>query len=109
MKEFLKAFFFSILFFLFISPCLADFGVHFLMNKRMAVVLDNPDKKISFRFTCLEDMNLLAVSFFCEQVPGRRPFDKSLGQASEQVSQTATNYVEAEQSPCLVEATSRTT
>jgi hypothetical protein len=67
MNKFFKSFLLSLLFFQLLSPCLADFGSHFLLNNRMATALDSKDKKLSIRFTCLEDMNLLAVSFFCEQ------------------------------------------
>ena len=62
-----------ILFFLFLaagfSPAArADDGCHFVMNARLSTPLDSSDKKIAFRFTCREDMNLTAVSFYCEQV-----------------------------------------
>ena len=44
----------------------ADFGCHFVLGQRLSSALDSTDKKISFRFTCREDMNLIALSFYCE-------------------------------------------
>ncbi len=46
---------------------LADFGCHFILNNRLASALDEPQKKISFRFTCRQDMSLIGISFFCEE------------------------------------------
>jgi hypothetical protein len=44
-----------------------DYGCHFTMGARLFTPLNSEDKKISFRFTCQESMNLIAVSFYCEQ------------------------------------------
>ncbi len=58
---------FSALLFLFFSLWVnfahADFGCHFLLNQILYQALEQPENKISFRFTCQEDMNLIAVSF----------------------------------------------
>ncbi len=43
----------------------ADYGCHFVMDKLLSQALDGPNIKISIRFTCREDMNLIGVSFFC--------------------------------------------
>lgn len=45
------------------APSLADFGPHFILNQVSYLKIDDPDKKISVRFTAREDMNLLGVSF----------------------------------------------
>ncbi len=45
----------------------ADFGCRFVVQTRQAVKLDVKDKKVSFRVTCREDMDLLAVSLYCEK------------------------------------------
>lgn len=55
------------LFFLMASWAHADFGCHFILNSLMSTSLDNPAKKISFRFTCRQDMSLIGVSFYCGQ------------------------------------------
>ncbi len=47
------------------SLCWADFGNWFVANQRLATVLDTSDKKISFRFTCQEDMTLTAAALYC--------------------------------------------
>ncbi len=44
-----------------------DYGCHFTMGSRLFMPLNRGDKKISFRFTCRQAMNLIAVSFYCEQ------------------------------------------
>jgi len=38
------------------------------MTSRMANNLNGSDQKISFRFTCHQDMSLIGISFFCEEV-----------------------------------------
>jgi hypothetical protein len=43
----------------------ADFGNWFVANKRLSNSLDSSDKKISFRFTCQDDMNITAASVYC--------------------------------------------
>ncbi len=50
-----------------IQPAWADFGNAFVANKRISTALDSPEKKISFRFTCQEDMNLTAAAVFCAE------------------------------------------
>ena len=45
----------------------ADFGCRFVVQSRQAVKLDAIGKKLSFRVTCREDMDLLAVSLYCEK------------------------------------------
>ncbi len=44
-----------------------DYGCHFTMGSRLFTPLNTEDKKISFRFTAQEAMNLIAVSFYCEK------------------------------------------
>lgn len=46
-------------------PALGDFGNRFVANRRISTALDSSDKKISYRFTCQEDMDLAAASVFC--------------------------------------------
>ncbi|HEY5039122.1 MAG TPA: hypothetical protein VIJ93_08640 [bacterium] len=66
MKRLTRPFF--ILFFLFTVQILnADYGSRFLVNARIATALDETQKKISYRVTCQEDMNVIAISFFCEE------------------------------------------
>jgi hypothetical protein len=43
----------------------SDFGNWFVVNKRLSHTLDSSDKKISFRFTCQDDMNITAASLYC--------------------------------------------
>lgn len=62
----------SLLFFLVfsftgVSAVHADFGNWFVADKRLSTTLDNSEKKISYRFTCQEDMNLSAVAVFCAE------------------------------------------
>ncbi|HTC21470.1 MAG TPA: hypothetical protein VK859_11520 [bacterium] len=45
----------------------ADYGCHFTMGSRLSTPLNREDIKISFRFTCQQAMDLIAVSFYCEQ------------------------------------------
>ncbi|HVZ81563.1 MAG TPA: hypothetical protein VHE12_12310 [bacterium] len=47
----------------FAAPALADFGCHFLLDQVSYLNLDDPEKKVSIRFTAREDMDLLGVSF----------------------------------------------
>lgn len=60
-----KRFFFLALFAC--SAAYADYGCHFFLNSRVSFPLDDGTKKISFRFTCRQDMSLIGVSFFCGQ------------------------------------------
>lgn len=46
-------------------PAFADYGCHFMMDSVLSVELNDPTKKVSFRFTAREDMDLLGVSFYC--------------------------------------------
>jgi hypothetical protein len=46
-------------------PAHADFGNWFVANKRISNVLNTPAKKISYRFTCQENMSLSAAAVFC--------------------------------------------
>lgn len=46
-------------------PAWGDFGNRFVANRRISTALDSPDKKISYRFTCQDDMDLSAASVFC--------------------------------------------
>lgn len=49
------------------SPALADFGCHFVVNSRLSTAIDGPGKKLAFRFTCQEDMNVIALSLYCAE------------------------------------------
>jgi len=49
------------------SRTYADYGCHFIVNSRLATIIDSPEKKLSFRFTCQEDMNVIALSLFCQE------------------------------------------
>lgn len=69
-------FFFSLFFAASLSQ--ADYGCHFLLGSRLDRALDGPDKKISFRFTCGGDMNLIAVSFYCGQAQAPPSYELSL-------------------------------
>jgi hypothetical protein len=57
----------ALLFLYFPSLSFADFGCHFVINSLLATSLDGPEKKISFRFTCRQDMSLIGASFYCAQ------------------------------------------
>jgi hypothetical protein len=63
--RFPKIFLLSTLFLSGALPVLADFGNRFVAHHRLSTVLDSSDKKISYRFTCQEDMDLAAASVFC--------------------------------------------
>jgi prepilin-type processing-associated H-X9-DG protein len=43
----------------------ADFGNWFVANKRLSNPLNTSDKKLSYRFTCQDDMNITAASVYC--------------------------------------------
>ncbi len=65
--KFPKSYLFAALLFVLAYPVLADFGCHFIVNSRLSYTLDNSQKKISFRFTCQQDMDVVAASVFCEK------------------------------------------
>jgi hypothetical protein len=44
-----------------------DFGCHFIVDSRLTYSLDAPQKKLSFRFTCQQDIGLMAASVYCEK------------------------------------------
>lgn len=56
-----------ILIFALAFPAYADFGCHFIVNKHVPYILDAPNKKISFRFTCRDDMGVVGASVYCEK------------------------------------------
>jgi hypothetical protein len=56
----------------------ADFGCHFILNSRLSIPLDSSVKKISFRFTCRQDLELIGVSFYCEQAQDPPEYKVSL-------------------------------
>src|SRR5579872_3711613 len=58
-------FYLGLLVFFCASLVLGDFGNRFVANKRIAVPLDDGAQKISFRFTCQQDMTLTAGAVFC--------------------------------------------
>ena len=60
-------FFLSLLLFSLVSTSWADFGNRFIANQRLESILDSPTKKISYRFTCQDDMTLTAAAIFCVQ------------------------------------------
>src|SRR6185369_9652645 len=43
----------------------ADFGNRFIVERRNSVPLDKTSQKISYRFTCQEDMTTQAAAVFC--------------------------------------------
>src|SRR5579871_2679063 len=63
--RFLKLLFFTAVVFSATFPALADFGNRFVADQRLSTVLDAPDKKMSCRFTCQEDMDVTAAAVFC--------------------------------------------
>lgn len=63
--RFLKTLLFASLVLAGTLPVRADFGNRFVANRRLSTVLDAPGKKISYRFTCQENMDLAAASVFC--------------------------------------------
>ncbi|HVZ81209.1 MAG TPA: hypothetical protein VHE12_10515 [bacterium] len=50
-----------------LSPAEADFGNWFVVDQRVPHRLDSPDQRISFRFTCPEDITLTAAAVYCDQ------------------------------------------
>ncbi len=56
-------------FFLFLllaaSGAWGDFGNWFVANQRVITPLDSTEKKLSYRFTCQENMSLSAVAVYC--------------------------------------------
>ena len=56
----------------------ADFGNKFVANKRLSTKLDNATKKLSYRFTCQEDMTLTAASVFCLEALASPAYQLSL-------------------------------
>ena len=50
--------------FLLVSSAKADFGNWFVANKRLSTTLDSPTKKLSYRFTCQENMTLSAIAVY---------------------------------------------
>lgn len=61
----LKAALCLLLFLSYPSILSADFGNRFIADQRLGTSLDSADKKISYRFTCQDDMTLTAVAVFC--------------------------------------------
>lgn len=61
----LKFIFPALLFFSCFVPAHGDFGNWFVANKRLATVLDSPSKKLSFRFTCQENMTVTSLALYC--------------------------------------------
>lgn len=55
----------ALLIFLIAASVQADFGNWFIANKRLANKLDSSTAKISYRFTCQEDLTLTAASIYC--------------------------------------------
>lgn len=66
--RFLKFPLFVALLFAAAVPAFCDFGNRFVANRRISTALDSSDKKISYRFTCQDDMDLSAASVFCVEV-----------------------------------------
>jgi len=54
-----------ILFFFFAPLGAAEFGNCFVATKRLSTSLDTSKKKLSYRFTCQEDMDLSAAAIYC--------------------------------------------
>jgi hypothetical protein len=58
----------AVILFLFGStPVHADFGCHFIVNARLSTALDDGSKKLSYRFTCRQGMDLTDISLYCEE------------------------------------------
>src|SRR3989442_2270038 len=64
MRSFKPIFLFFIIF-IFTSSLRADFGNRFVANKRLWTALDSSAKKISFRFTCQENITLTDAAVYC--------------------------------------------
>ncbi len=60
-----KASFFILLMLLVAPPTRADFGNWFVANKRLSTPLKSSEQKLSFRFTCQDDMNITAAAVYC--------------------------------------------
>jgi len=60
------------------TPAQADFGNWFVANQRLSTTLDSADKKISYRFTCQEDMNLSAAAIYCSEAKNPPAYRVSL-------------------------------
>jgi hypothetical protein len=74
---FLKSAIFTV--FLLASPwAQADFGNWFVANQRLSTPLDTSDKKLSFRFTCQDNMSLTAVAVYCAQASNPPAYQISL-------------------------------
>jgi hypothetical protein len=43
----------------------SDFGNWFVANKRLSTTLDSSEKKLTFRFTCQDNMNITAAAIYC--------------------------------------------
>lgn len=58
-------FFFLLLVLSVTTPLWADFGNWFVADQRLEIRLDSPNQKLSFRFTCSDDMTLTDASVYC--------------------------------------------
>jgi hypothetical protein len=50
-----------------VSTAQGEFGVRFIANGRVPHDLDSAGKKLSFRFTCQQDMTVVAASVYCAE------------------------------------------
>lgn len=73
-----KNFALSLALFLAISSAYADYGVHYVGGRILESPLDEGGKKISFRFTCQKDMDLIAVSYDCGRAQNPPSYKVSL-------------------------------
>ncbi|HTC19971.1 MAG TPA: hypothetical protein VK859_03935, partial [bacterium] len=75
--SFLKSAIFTVL--LLAAPwARADFGNWFVANQRLSTPLDSSDKKLSFRFTCQDNMNLTAAAVYCVEASNPPAYQISL-------------------------------
>ncbi len=71
--SFLKLLLFSALLFV-TTGAQADFGNWFVANQRLSTPIDASTKKLSFRFTCQDNMNLSAVAVYCVDASSPPPY-----------------------------------
>jgi hypothetical protein len=68
----------TFLFLTIVAVAHADFGNWFVADQRVEHRMDSADKKISFRFTCPEDITLTAASVYCSKTRSSPAFTISI-------------------------------
>src|ERR1035438_7985505 len=61
-----------------VNPARGDFGNWFVANQRLSTPLDSAEKKLSFRFTCQDDMTLSAAAIYCVEASNPPAYEISL-------------------------------